>query len=82
MKSIKLIAKGILLWLTALVVLLFICSIDSIIDKSLFWFAIALAILAINIGLVLACLIYITEDEYKIISGYNLLSKILKLDKD
>ena len=82
MKSIKLIAKGILLWLTALVVLLFICSIDSIIDKSLFWFAIALAILAINIGLVLACLIYITEDEYKIISGYNLLSKMLKLDKD
>ena len=79
MKSIKLILKGILLWLTALVVLLFICSIDSIIDKSLFWFAIALAI---NIELVLACLIYITEDEYKIISGYNLLSKMLKLGKD
>lgn len=79
MKSIKLIAKGILLWLTALVVLLFICSIDSIIDKSLFWFAITLAI---NIELILACLIYITKDEYKIISGYNLLSKMLKLDKD
>ena len=79
MEKSKLITKGILLWLTALVVLLFICSIDSIIDKSLFWFAIALAI---NIELVLACLIYITEDEYKIISGYNLLSKILKLDED
>ena len=79
MEKSKLITKGILLWLTALVILLFICSIDSIIDKSLFWFAIALAI---NIELVLACLIYITEDEYKIISGYNLLSKILKLDED
>lgn len=79
MKSIKLILKGILLWLTALVVLLFICSIDSIIDKSLFWSVIALAI---TVELVLACLIYITEDEYKIISGYNLLSKMLKLDKD
>lgn len=79
MNSIKLIAKGILLWLTALVVLLYICSIDSIIDKSLFWSAIALAI---TTELVLACLIYITEDEYKIISGYNLLSKMLKLDKD
>ena len=79
MKSIKLIAKGILLWLTALVVLLYICSIDSIIDKSLFWSAIALVI---TTELVLACLIYITDDEYKIISGYNLLSKILKLDKD
>ena len=79
MEKSKLIVKGILLWLTALVVLLFICSIDNIIDKSLFWFAIALAI---NIELVLACLIYITDDEYKIISGYNLLSKILKLDED
>ena len=79
MKSIKLIAKGILLWLTALVILLFICSIDSIIDKSLFWFTITLTI---TVELVLACLIYITKDEYRIISGYNLLSKILKLDKD
>ena len=79
MEKSKLILKGILLWLTALVVLLFICSIDSIIDKSLFWSAIDLAI---TVGLVLACLIYITDDEDKIISGYNLLSKILKLDKD
>ena len=74
MEKSKLIAKGILLWLTALVVLLFICSIDSIIDKSLFWSVIALAI---TTELVLACLIYITEDDIKIISGYNLLSKIL-----
>lgn len=79
MEKSKLIAKGILLWLTALVVLLYICSIDSIIDKSLFWSATALAI---TTELVLACLIYITKDEYKIISGYNLLSKMLKLDKD
>ena len=79
MEKSKLIAKGILLWLTALVVLLFICSIDSIIDKSLFWSVIALAI---TTELVLACLNYITDDEYKIISSYNLLSKILKLDKD
>ena len=79
MEKSKLILKGILLWLTALVVLLFICSIDSIIDKSLFWFAIALAI---NIELILTCIIYISKNEYKIISGYNLLSKILKLDKD
>lgn len=79
MEKSKLIAKGILLWLTALVVLLFICTIDSIIDKSLFWSAIALAI---TTELVLTCLIYITDDEYKIISGYNLLSKMLKLDED
>ena len=79
MEQSKLIAKGILLWLTALAVLLFICSIDSIIDKSLFW---SIIVLAITVELVLTCLIYITDDEYKIISGYNLLSKMLKLDKD
>ena len=79
MEKSKLIAKGILLWLTALVVLLFICSIDIIIDKSLFWFTIALAI---NIELILTCIIYISKNEYKIISGYNLLSKMLKLDED
>ena len=77
MEKSKLIAKGILLWLTALVVLLFICSIDSIINKSLFWFAITLVI---NIELVLACLIYITEEEYKILSGYNILDKAFKLE--
>ena len=77
MKKSKLIAKGILLWFTALTVLLFICSIDSIINKSLFWFAITLVI---NIELVLACLIYITEEEYKILSGYNILDKAFKLE--
>lgn len=77
MKKYKLITKGILLWFTALTVLLFICSIDSIIDKSLFWFTITLVI---NIELVLACLIYITEEEYKILSGYNILDKTFKLE--
>lgn len=75
----KLIAKGLLLWTTAFLVLFSICTIDSIYNINAF---LPLITLMVDILLVLTCLIYITEDEYKIISGYNLLSKMLKLDKD
>ena len=79
MKSIKLITKGILLWLTALVVLLSVCGIDSIADKGYGWL---FGIIVLNIMLILACLNIITEEEYKIVSGYNLFNKTLKLDED
>lgn len=75
----RLIAKGLLLWTTAFLVLFSICTIDSIYNINVF---LPLITLMVDILLVLACLAYITEDEYKIISGYNLLSKMLKLDKD
>lgn len=79
MKSIKLILKGILLWVSALIVILFVCSIDSITYKSYGWF---FGMIVLNIMLILACLYTITEEEYKIVSGYNLFNKTLKLDKD
>ena len=79
MKSIKLIAKGILLWVSALIVLLSVCSIDSIINKGYGWL---FGIIVLNIMLILACLYTITEEEYKIVSGYNLFNKTLKLDED
>ena len=79
MKSIKLIAKGILLWVSALIILLSVCSIDSIINKGYGWL---FGIIVLNIMLILACLYTITEEEYKIVSGYNLFNKTLKLDKD
>lgn len=75
----RLIAKGLLLWATAFLVLFSICTIDSIYNINAF---LPLITLMVDILLVLTCLIYVTEDEYKIISGYNLLSKMLKLDKD
>ena len=75
----KLVLKGILLWITTLMVLLSVCSIDSIADKGYSWF---FGIIVLNIILILGCFDTITEEEFKIISGYNLLSKILKLDKD
>lgn len=79
MKSIKLIAKGILLWVSALIVLLSVCSIDSIINKGYGWL---FGIIVLNIILILACFNTITEKEYKIVSGYNIFNKVLKLDKD
>lgn len=79
MKSIKLILKGILLWVSALIVILSVCGIDSIADKGYGWF---FGMIVLNIILILACLYTITKEEYKIVSGYNLFNKILKLDED
>ena len=79
MKSIKLITKGILLWVSALIILLSVCGIDSITDKGYSWF---FGIIILNIMLILACFNTITEEEYKIVSGYNIFNKALKLDKD
>lgn len=79
MKSIKLILKGILLWVSALIVILSVCGIDSIADKGYGWF---FGMIVLNIMLILACFYTITEEEYKIMSGYNLFNKTLKLDKD
>lgn len=79
MKNIKLILKGILLWVSALIVLLSVCGIDSIADKGYGWL---FGIVVLNIMLILACFDTITEEEYKIVSGYNLFNKTLKLDED
>ena len=79
MKNTKLILKGILLWISTLVVLLSVCGIDSIADKGYAWL---FGIVVLNIMLILACLYTITEEEYKIVSGYNLFNKTLKLDED
>ena len=79
MKSIKLILKGILLWVSALIVILSVCGIDSIADKGYGWL---FGIVVLNIMLILACLYTINEEEYKIVSGYNLFNKTLKLDED
>ena len=79
MKKFKLILKGILLWVSAFIILLSLCGIDGIIDKSYGWL---FGTLILNIILILACLYTINEEEYKIVSGYNLFNKTLKLDKD
>lgn len=77
MKKSKLIVKGILLWVSALIVLLSICSIDSIADKGYGWL---FSMIILDIMLILACFYTITEEEYKIVSGYNILDKAFKLE--
>ena len=79
MKNIKLILKGILLWVSILIVMLSICSIDSIADKGYGWL---FGIVVLNIMLILACFYTITEEEYKMVSGYNLVNEAFKLDED
>lgn len=79
MKNIKLILKGILLWVSILIVMLSVCSIDSIADKGYGWL---FGIVVLNIMLILACFYTITEEEYKIVSGYNLVNEAFKLDED
>ena len=73
----KLIAKGLLLWATAFLVLFSISAIDSIYNINVF---LPLITLMVDILLVLACLVYITEDEYKVISGYNWITKKLNIE--
>lgn len=73
----RLIAKGLLLWATAFLVIFSICTIDSIYNINVF---LPLIILMVDILLVLACFVYITEDEYKVISGYNWITKKLNIE--
>ena len=78
-KLIKLTFKGILLWVSILIVMLSVCSIDSIADKGYGWL---LGMVVLDIILILACYHTITEEEYKIVSGYNLVNEAFKLDED
>ena len=73
----RLIAKGLLLWATAFLVLFSICTIDSIYNINTF---LPLITLMVDTLLVLTCLTYITEDEYKVISGYNWFTKKLNIE--
>ena len=73
----RLIAKGLLLWATAVSVIFSICTIDSIYNINVF---LPLIILMVDILLVLTCLVYITEDEYKVISSYNWITKKLNIE--
>lgn len=77
MKSIKLILKGILLWVSTLVVILSICSINSIADKGYGWL---FGVVVLNFTLISACYHTITEEEYKIVSGYNLVNEAFGLE--
>ena len=67
---VKLILKGVLLWVTAFAAVVFISGVDSLYDNGYFF-----QTLIVVIAMCCTCLYTITEEELKIISGYNLLIK-------
>ena len=73
MNRFKLILKGILLWTTAFVTVLFIAGIDSIYDNGYF-FQTLIAVVV----MIFCCHKLISEEEFKKVTFYNL----LKLDED
>lgn len=73
MNRFKLILKGVMLWITAFVTVLFIAGIDSIYDNGYF-FQILIAVVV----MIFCCHKLISEEEFKKVTFYNL----LKLDED
>lgn len=73
MNRFKLILKGIMLWITAFVTVLFIAGIDSIYDNGYF-FQTLIAVVV----MIFCCHKLISEEEFKKVTFYNL----LKLDED
>lgn len=76
MDTLKLILKGILLWITALVVISTIASIDIILNTNIHCLYI---IAALNIALILLCIVFITEEEFNKLSGYNWFNKLFNI---
>lgn len=73
MNKFKLIIKGILLWTTSFMTMLFIAGVDSLYDNGYF-----LQTLAAVVVMILCCYKLISKEEFKKVTFYNL----LKLDED
>ena len=77
MNKFKFIIKGILLWTTGFVTVLFIAGIDSIYDNGYFF-----QTLAVVIVMILCCHKLISEEEFKKVTFYNLLKFDERVDYD
>ena len=73
MNKFKLIIKGIMLWITAFVTILFVSGVDSIYDNGYFFQTFVAVVV-----MIFCCYKLISEEEFKKITFYNL----LKLDED
>ena len=73
MNRFKLILKGIMLWITAFVTILFVAGVDSIYNNGYF-FQTLIAVVV----MIFCCYKLISEEEFKKVTFYNL----LKLDED
>ena len=70
----KKILKGILLWVTALAIMLFIGGIDSIFDKGI---GVTLAWIAVCLSLINLCRIHLSIRDLYTLSGYKLFYRLL-----
>lgn len=73
MERLKLIFKGVLLWVTALVVTFFVSGVDSIYDSGLFIHSIIVCV-----ALCYACYRLISEEEFEIITFSKWIDNKLK----
>lgn len=73
MKRFKLILKGILLWITAFTVMLFISGVDSIYDNGYFIHSIIVCAV-----LCYTCYKLISEEEFEILTFYKWFDDMLK----
>lgn len=69
---IKLILKGVLLWITAFAVMLFISGVDSIYNNGYFFQALMAVVV-----MILCCYKLISEEEFEILSLYRWFNKII-----
>ena len=72
MNRFKLILKGIMLWTTAFVTVLFIAGIDSIYDNGYF-FQTLIAVVV----MILCCYKLISEKEFEVLSLYKWFNKVI-----
>lgn len=71
----KKILKGILLWVTILVIMLFICGIDGIVDTGV---RVTLVWIAVCLSLINLCRIHLSIRDLYTLSGYKLFYKLLR----
>ena len=72
MNRFKLILKGIMLWITAFVTVLFIVGIDSIYDNGYFF-----QTLTAIVVMIFCCYKLISEEEFEVLSLYRWFNKII-----
>ena len=77
MKRFKLILKGVLLWVTAHAVMLFMSGVDSIYDNGYFMHSIIVCII-----LCYACYKLISEEEFEILTLYKWFNKTAGEESD
>ena len=72
MNKFKFIIKGILLWTTAFITILFVAGVDSIYNNGYFFQTFKVVVV-----MILCCYRLISEEEFKVLSLYKWFNKII-----